>query len=110
MRSAEIYDMQSQLCKAMGHPARLKIVHILRDGPLPVNKLAEGAGLNQATLSRHLSALRQAGVVTARKQGAEHFYQLSDPKIGLICDLMRQVLAEQLTHQAEMTGWFPEQP
>ena len=110
MRSEGIYEMQSQLCKVMGHPARLKIVYILRDGPLPVNKLAEGAGLIQATLSRHLSALRQVGLVTARQQGPKHIYQLSDPKIGLICDLMRKVLVEQLTHQAEMTGWFPELP
>jgi ArsR family transcriptional regulator len=102
MSAEGIYEMQSQLCKALGHPARLKMVHILRGGPLPVNKLAEGVGLSQATLSRHLSALRQAGLVNARQQGTEHIYQLSAPIIGLICDLMRQMLAEQLAHQAEI--------
>ena len=110
MIADEMLEMQSQLCKALGHPARVTIVYILRDGSLPVNKLAESVGLSQATLSRHLKTLRQVGLVTVRQQGPEHIYQLPDPKIGLICDLMHQLLAGLLTHQAEMSGQFPEQP
>jgi len=110
MRAKEIFEMQAQLCKAMGHPARLEIVHILRDGPRPVNQLAAGTGLSQAALSRHLGALRQVRLVTAQQQGSEHIYQLADPKVGMICDLMRQVLAEQLARQAEMTGTIPRKP
>lgn len=103
MISKEIFAMQAQICQAMGNPARLEIVHLLRDGPQPVNNLAHSMGLSQNTLSRHLAVLRQTGLVTTHHQKRERLYQLTNPKLVVICDLMRQVLSEQLTHQAEMT-------
>jgi ArsR family transcriptional regulator len=85
----------------MSHAARLEIVHTLRDGPQPVNSLVQAMGLSQAALSRHLAVLRNIGLVTSHRQGQENIYQLANPKIVVICDMMRQVLAEQITHQAE---------
>jgi DNA-binding transcriptional ArsR family regulator len=101
MISKEVFEMQSQLCQAMGHAARMEIVHILRDGPQHVHGLARVMGLSQATLSRHLAILRNSGLVIVQRQGQENIYQLANPKIVVICDLIRQVLAEQITHQAE---------
>jgi ArsR family transcriptional regulator len=108
MISKEVFEMQSRLCQAMSNAARLEIVHILRDGSKNVNSLAKAMGLSQASLSRHLAVLRNIGLVTAQRQGQENYYQLTNPKIGMICDLMRQVLAEQLTHQAEVADNFPK--
>lgn len=97
--------MQARLCQAMGHPARLEIVHVLRDGPRHVSELAKTTVLSQATLSRHLAILRRNGVVTAERHGQEVFYQLSNPKIVAVCDLMRQVLADQFAHQSEIANF-----
>jgi len=58
-------------------------------------------GLSQAALSRHLAVLRNSGLVTFQRLGQENIYQLANPKILVICDLMRQILAEQFTRQAE---------
>jgi len=104
MISKEVFEMQSRLCQAMSHAARLEIVHILRDGPQHVRDLSRGMGLSQATLSRHLSILRNIGLITVQRQGQESIYQLANPKIVVICDLMHQVLAEQITHQAEIAN------
>lgn len=102
MTAKDIFEMQARLCQAMGNPARLQIVHILRDGPRQVSELANSMDISQPTISRHLAVLRRNGVVTAYRQRQEVFYQLSNPKIVAVCDLMRQVLADQLTHQAEI--------
>ena len=59
-------------------------------------------GISQTATSRQLAVLRNIGLVTVQRQAQENVYQLANPKIGEICDLMRQVLAEQLTHQAEV--------
>ncbi len=109
MISKEVFEMQSRFCQAMSHAARLEIVHILRDDPQHVGGLARAMGLSQATLSRHLAVLRNIGLVTVQRQGQENIYQLANPKIGIICDLMCQVLAEQLTHQAEITNALAKQ-
>jgi len=94
--------MQAHLCQAMSNAARVEIVHVLQDGPQNVGNLAEAVGLGRANLSRHLAILRNIGLVTAQRQGQENFYQLANPKIVDICNLMRQVLSEQITHQAEV--------
>jgi ArsR family transcriptional regulator len=81
----------------------------LRDGPRRVADLAEATDLSHATVSRHLAALRNCGVVTAQRRGQEVIYHISSPKIVAVCDLMREVLAEQIAHQAAMTKTLPEQ-
>ena len=97
--------MQARLCQAMGHPARLEIVHLLRDGPRHVGELSKIMDISQSTLSRHLAILTRNGVVQSDRQGQEVIYQLSNPKIVAVCDLMRQVLADQLTHQSEIANF-----
>jgi DNA-binding transcriptional ArsR family regulator len=102
MISKEVFEMQAQLCQAMSNAARVEIVHVLQDGPQNVGSLAEVVGLGRANLSRHLAILRNIGLVTAQRQGQENYYQLANPKIVDICNLMRQVLSEQISHQVEV--------
>ncbi|NTU64536.1 MAG: helix-turn-helix transcriptional regulator [Chloroflexi bacterium] len=87
----------------------MRIVHSLRAGPQRVTDLAQVTGLSHATGSRHLAALRACGVVTAQRLGQEIIYHITSPKIVVVCDLMREVLAEQVAHQSDMTKSLPEQ-
>ncbi len=106
METPSIYEMQATLCQAMANPVRLEIVHRLMDGPSCVNELAEALSRPQATISRHLSILSRAGVVTGARQGQMVQYRLTNPKIADVCALMRQVLTEQALRQSEiMKGW-----
>jgi ArsR family transcriptional regulator len=50
----------------------------------------------QANVSQHLTVLRQNNVVTTRRNGANIYYKIANPKILQACDLMREVLLEQL--------------
>ncbi len=109
MTVLEIFEMQARLCRAMSHATRLRIVHILRDGPKRVADLAQATGLSQSSVSRHLMALRHCGVVTAQRRGQEIIYHITSPKIVAVCDLMREVLAEQATHQADIAKVLMEQ-
>lgn len=102
MISKEVFIMQAQICQAMSSPARLEIMHILRDAPRTVNFLAGSLTMNQATISRHLAVLRHLNLVVAQHQGKEQLYMLTNPKIGQVCDLMREVLTEQINHQASV--------
>ncbi len=90
------FDIQADFCKAMAHPARLQILHVLRQHPMIVNEIVIETGFSQTMVSRQLSILRSVGVVECQRRGIEMLYQLSDNQIGEVCDLVRKVLTEQM--------------
>ncbi len=62
-------DSSVRLAHALAHPARLRIVAMLRSGELCVCQITEVLGLAPSTVSAHLKELRLAGVVTERREG-----------------------------------------
>src|SRR5581483_1410830 len=61
---------------AVAEPARRAILDLLLEGPRPVGDLVRETGLSQPNTSRHLRILREAGVVTARRDGQRRLYEL----------------------------------
>jgi ArsR family transcriptional regulator len=98
----EVFDLQAELCLAMGHPIRLRIVHLLKEGPQRVAGIAESLGVAQAAASRHLAVLRNAGIVFAERHAQESIYQIANPKIVSVCEMMREVLAEREGRRSEV--------
>lgn len=92
----EIFRRQAELCKSLADPKRLMILNGLKDGPKSVSELAEIAGLKQSNASQHIGVLRRAGVVKPERQGNIVYYSLVTPKIAAACDLVRQVIAEEI--------------
>lgn len=74
--------------KALGEPARLRILQALCDGERCVGELEEDTGLNQANLSRHLQLLSSTGLVKRRKEGLFVYYDLADRSVLKLCELM----------------------
>jgi ArsR family transcriptional regulator len=73
------YAAQAKVMKAMAHPTRLFIVDQLADEPRCVCDLTEMVGADVSTVSRHLSVLREAGIVDDDKRGNQVFYSLRVP-------------------------------
>ena len=74
--------------KALGEPARLRILQSLCDGERCVGELEEATGLNQANLSRHLQLLTANALVKRRKEGLFVYYDLADRNVLKLCELM----------------------
>jgi len=100
MVDRQLYKLHAGICHTLANPKRLEIIDKLRDQELSVTELAEALEISQANLSQHLSLMRQRGIVTTRREGLNVFYKLSNPKIIKACDLMRQVLLENLEYGA----------
>lgn len=71
-----IIQEQAKIFKALGHPSRLLMVDALQKGELCVCDLQALVGDDMSTVSRHLAVLREAGVVSSRKEGTNIYYQL----------------------------------
>ncbi len=76
----------AQLFKLLGHPARLAILNILRDGEQCVCHLEAVLGYRQAYISQHLMSLREAGLVQDRREGPNVFYRVAEPAIFRVID------------------------
>jgi ArsR family transcriptional regulator len=97
-----IFEMHAEICKIFTNPKRLEIISLLRDGEKTVNELAELAAVPQANISQHLTVLRQNNVVITRREGANIYYKIANPKILQACDLMREVLLEKLEESKKL--------
>ena len=82
------YQTQTQHFKVLMHSTRLAILDILRDGEQCVCHMEAMFGLRQAHISQHLMVLREAGLVSDRRDGWNIFYQVIRPEIFTIVDAM----------------------
>jgi ArsR family transcriptional regulator len=77
----QIYEVRAQVIKAMAHPTRLFIVDELAKGERCVCELRDMIGADISTVSKHLSVLKQAGIVEDEKRGLQVWYSLKVPCI-----------------------------
>jgi DNA-binding transcriptional ArsR family regulator len=96
-----VYQEQARLFHILSHPARLQILDILRRGEECVCHIQSVLGKRQAYMSQHLMILRDAGLVTDRKDGLNVFYRLAGPTVT---DVLKVVLGpvEERAHCEEM--------
>ena len=98
----EIYKLKAELCKTFSDYKRLMILNELRGGEKTVGDLVKTLQIPQAVTSRHLAVLRNGGVVTARRDGTSIYYRLTDPKIAEACDIVHEVLLNQMANSKRM--------
>ncbi len=101
-RVFELYELKAELCKVFADPRRLQIIDGLRGGERTVGELVRILGAPQAVVSRHLAVLRERGVVKARREGTSVYYSLTDGKIGEACDLVHQILLNQIEKNRQL--------
>ncbi|MEZ5359966.1 MAG: metalloregulator ArsR/SmtB family transcription factor [Candidatus Zixiibacteriota bacterium] len=94
------YEARAKIIKAMAHPARLYIVDLLRHTPLCVAALTEKIGADMSTVSKHLSVLKNAGIVSTKKEKTQVIYSLRMPCVldffGCVEKVIESTAKEQL--------------
>ncbi len=73
--------------KALGHPARLAIVRGLLGSECNVNKMVNGLGLPQSTVSQHLNVLKAAGVIKGERRGVKVCYRVVDQFVKKVLEI-----------------------
>lgn len=104
----EINQLHSQLCAGLADPKRILILYALAKKSLNVSELSEALNLPQPTTSRHLKMLRERGLVSARRDGQSVYYDIVDNRVIQALDLLRSVLADLLSSQADLARSFSQ--
>jgi len=85
---------RADVIKALAHPSRLAMVEALERGERCVRDLRDIVGADISTVSKHLTLMKQAGIVCDRREGQKIFYRLRCPCIIRFLDCVDAVLAE----------------
>jgi len=92
--SAGELERMARHFKLLGEPMRLRILQAVCDQPRTVNDIVAAVGATQANVSKHLSLLALAGVLTRTKAGQCVYYGMKDPLTLKLCELVHSHLAE----------------
>ena len=87
--------------KVLSEVSRLQVLCCLKTGTKNVTEIIEATGLGQANVSKHLKLLVQAGMVARHPEGINVYYQISDPMIFELCELVCDRLAIRLQEQTQ---------
>jgi rhodanese-related sulfurtransferase/DNA-binding HxlR family transcriptional regulator len=91
LAKGRLYEAISRVAAALGSAGRLQILEFVAQGERGVDTLARMTGLSVANTSKHLQALRLAGLVTARKEGLRVFYALAGDDVVALVSALRAV-------------------
>jgi ArsR family transcriptional regulator len=97
-----IYEAKAQIYKALGHPIRIQVVEMLAQGEKSVSEIVAQVGAKEANLSRHLGVLKSAGIIKARKEGLNVYYQLIMPCLVSMFSCVNSALVEKAEFHREI--------
>ena len=87
--------------KMLSEISRLQILSCLREGAMNVSEIGEATGLGQANLSKHLKMLTEAEILSRQPKGVAVYYEIQDPMIFELCELVCDRLYERMQQKAE---------
>ncbi|MGE0029410.1 MAG: ArsR/SmtB family transcription factor [Thermoleophilia bacterium] len=93
---APIDVARADFLRVLGHPVRVRIVELLRDGERSVGELQAHLNLDSSGTSQHLGVLRRQGVLETRKEGTSVYYRVRDPRTFQLIDSARQIVSSSL--------------
>jgi len=99
---APVSEIKAELFKALGHPARIRVLEVLSEGEQSVGNLQPLVGIESSHLSQQLGILRRAGLVTSRKEGASVIYALADPQLAELLAVAKRLLITSLARRQDV--------
>ena len=97
-----IYQVKADFFKTLAHPARIRVLEILRDGEHSVSQLIPEVGIESSHLSQQLAVLRRANIIQARKVGAAVHYSVADARIFQLLEVAKSIITTSLAESTQL--------
>jgi ArsR family transcriptional regulator len=94
-----VHEVKANLFRVLGHPARVRILELLREEELSVGALQAALDLDSGGTSQHLAALRRIGLVESRREGTSVYYRVDDAHVFDLLEVGRAIISRQLAEQ-----------
>jgi DNA-binding transcriptional ArsR family regulator len=100
-----IYALKAEFFRTLGHPVRVRLLQLLRDGERTVGALQGALELDSSGTSQQLAALRKQGLVATRREGTNVYYRVKDRRTLELLELAKGIIAANLEEgQALLDG------
>jgi DNA-binding transcriptional ArsR family regulator len=97
-----VFSAVARYFSLLSEPTRLKILHTICSTEHSVTAIVNATGASQTNVSRHLSLLHQAGVVSRRKERNVVFYKVNDPTFAEVCRTVCVQIASRIDDRAPL--------
>jgi DNA-binding transcriptional ArsR family regulator len=94
-----VHVVKANLFRVLGHPARVRILELLRDEERSVGALQKELELDSGGTSQHLTALRRIGLVESRRERTSVYYRVDDERVFDLLEAGRGIITRQLSEQ-----------
>jgi len=98
----DIIEIEVAVFNALAHPMRLMILEKLRDGACCVCRIIPYVGGEQSNVSHHLAILRNANIVRSEKHGLEVWYEVVNPQIFKLIDIVNDCIVQNLSKSKDI--------
>lgn len=102
-------EFKAAFFRALGHPQRINILELLRDGPMSVGQLQDAMGSPSSSMSQHLGVLRAANIVATERQATTVLYRVPDPELFELLDLVRLIFNIHLSDTVDVLRLVEEE-
>jgi len=89
---------------ALAHPSRLMILDLLEKTQMSVTEITKAVGADQSTVSKHLTILKEAGLIDARKEGAMSLYRVTCGCLGGFFSCLEVMVVSDIQETTSING------
>jgi DNA-binding transcriptional ArsR family regulator len=100
MLDPNLVELESGYLKAIAQPTRLKILHFLKEGEKCQCKIIPFMREDQSNISRHLTHMRDLGILESRKEGVSVYYKIKDRRVFSLLSLVDQMVKADIREKA----------
>jgi len=94
-----VHEVKANLFRVLGHPARVRILELLREQERSVGALQAELGLDSGGTSQHLAALRRIGLVHSRRDGTSVYYRVDDVQVFDLLETGRAIILRRIAEE-----------
>lgn len=95
-------QFKAEFFKALAHPMRIRILELLRGGPLSVGQLQEAVGAPASSISQQLAVLRSRNIVATERRGTTVIYRVRDGDLFELLDVARRIFNSDLSNTIDL--------
>ena len=100
--AVRLRQFKAEFFKALGHPLRIRILELLRHGPLSVTQIQEATGVPGSSVSQQLAVLRGRSILATERRGTTIIYRVADPELFEMLDVARRIFNAHLSDTIDL--------
>ncbi len=95
-------QFKAEFFKALAHPLRIRILELLRNGPLSVTQIQEATATPSSSVSQQLAVLRGRNILTTERRGTTIIYSVPDAELFELLDVARRIFNAHLSDTIDL--------